>query len=132
MKLSNRPALRALAVALLMLVLVGIEACGSRTEGTSSTEGASSAEGPSAATAPTFPYWDAEELMKDPPDWFKSIEAGMTYDEVVQVVGRSGRLAEDVPHSPGTVVYQWDGPGWLTTVFFENGLVTSRHFVRAG
>jgi hypothetical protein len=133
MKPSTLAALLALAGALLLLGLVGTAACDSSTMGDPSTMRASSTEGASAVTAQTFPYdVDRAELAKNPPDYFKNIEAGMTYDEVVNVMGFDGREAKDVPHSAGTVVYQWDSGGELVTVVFENGHAVSRHFIRAG
>jgi uncharacterized lipoprotein YehR (DUF1307 family) len=53
---------------------------------------------------------------------FERVEAGMTYEEVAEILGASGRLA----HGAGnTRVYHWDvsASGGLITVIFVNDVV---------
>jgi hypothetical protein len=78
------------------------------------------------ASTDTTPY--PNNTVNEPftvPEWFWSIERGMTYDEVVGIIGDDGRLqGRDPSDPPGRESYMWNaGRGWVL-VDFDDGLVT--------
>lgn len=61
-------------------------------------------------------------------DKFAKIENGMTYDEVVSIIGSEG--SEQSTNEIGgvkTTMYEWESDGWgVPTITFQNGKVTNK------
>lgn len=61
-------------------------------------------------------------------DKFAKIENGMTYDEVVSIIGSEG--SEQSTNEIGgikTTMYEWESDGWgVATITFQNGKVTNK------
>jgi hypothetical protein len=67
---------------------------------------------------------------------FERIDDGMTYDQVVEIIGGEGVQAGgqgarevDGMRTPEIQIYTWDGAGWRradATVTFQDGLVSSK------
>lgn len=59
---------------------------------------------------------------------FAKIENGMTYDEVVSIIGSEG--SEQSTNEIGgikTTMYEWESDGWgVATITFQNGKVTNK------
>lgn len=66
-------------------------------------------------------------------DEFDSISTGMTYDEVVEVIGSEGEVLSEVDLDIGeqyeTIMYMWKGEGSLganANITFQGGKVTAK------
>lgn len=66
-------------------------------------------------------------------DEFDSISTGMTYDEVVEVIGSEGEVLSEVDLDIGeqykTIMYMWKGEGSLganANITFQDGKVTAK------
>ena len=64
---------------------------------------------------------------------FNQIASGMTYDEVVAIVGGQGQIISQTDLGLGaqyaTVIYMWEGEGFIganANVYFQGGVVTSK------
>lgn len=64
---------------------------------------------------------------------FNKISAGMTYEDVVEIIGSKGNLLSEVDLDIGsqykTSVYMWDGEGILganANIMFQNGKVVTK------
>lgn len=77
---------------------------------------------------PTPPKPEGITLAK-----FNQLREGMTYDQVVQVLGAEGTIMSENAFGQGqfrihTVMYMWDGPGFMANMncMFQNDRLMSR------
>jgi hypothetical protein len=112
MKLPSRAALRALAVALLMLALVTIAACDPQ----------SGYVGPDGISGSTTNDHDPRNGSVPVYQRLKRVHEGMTYEEVVRIMDGAP------PGSTGAVTgaFEWQDSGGVARITLENGLVTSK------
>ena len=60
---------------------------------------------------------------------FNAIQNGMTYQQVVNIIGGEGTLAGEYSYGYGKVsTYSWEGNHWGSTVTmsFDNGILNSK------
>ena len=80
---------------------------------------------------------DGQEDQQNKPtiskDEFNSISTGMTYDEVVEIIGSEGEVLSEVDLDLGeefkTIMYFWEGegfPGANANITFQGGKVTAK------
>lgn len=81
----------------------------------------------SSSTASQGAQQDKDSTKIDA-DKFAKIENGMTYDEVVSIIGSEG--SEQSTNEIGgikTTMYEWESEGWgVATITFQNGKVTNK------
>lgn len=81
----------------------------------------------SSSTASQSAQQDKDSTKIDA-DKFAKIENGMTYDEVVSIIGSEG--SEQSTNEIGgvkTTMYEWESDGWgVATITFQNGKVTNK------
>ena len=83
-------------------------------------------------TSEPAPYGDAHLMGKMTLEKYNSIETGMTYEKVCEIVGGEGVLTHEVDLGLGLayeITYQWEGAGVIganASVTFRYGKVTGK------
>lgn len=106
-----------LSIMLIFLLVATLVACG----GTTNIEGTINNEG-TPAEEKNSPKISKEE--------FDALETGMTYEEVVSIIGGEGELSSQVDVAGyETKMYMWEGEGSIganANAMFQNNSLTSK------
>lgn len=118
-KKSHKKLIIAVIVIIVLVALIGSCASGAGNKSDNSNS--------SSSTASQSTQQDKDSTKIDA-DKFAKIENGMTYDEVVSIIGSEG--SEQSTNEIGgikTTMYEWESDGWgVATITFQNGKVTNK------
>lgn len=118
-KKSHKKLIITVIVIIVLVALIG--SCASGADNKSDNSNSSS------STASQSTQQDKDSTKIDA-DKFAKIENGMTYDEVVSIIGSEG--SEQSTNEIGgikTTMYEWESDGWgVATITFQNGKVTNK------
>jgi hypothetical protein len=107
---------RGIALSVVLLMCIGLAGCNDLTPQTDTT---SEPSGTTTSTATTIDVGTAGVTLAN----FGRIQIGMSYPEVVNILGEEGTLASTTAAEPE--VYQWSGNGGKITVFFVDDKVAN-------
>lgn len=118
-KKSHKKLIIIVIVIIVLVALIGSCASGAGNKSDNSNS--------SSSTASQSTQQDKDSTKIDA-DKFAKIENGMTYDEVVSIIGSEG--SEQSTNEIGgikTTMYEWESDGWgVATITFQNGKVTNK------
>lgn len=118
-KKSHKKLIIIVIVIIVLVALIGSCASGAGNKSDNSNS--------SSSTASQGAQQDQDSTKIDA-DKFAKIENGMTYDEVVSIIGSEG--SEQSTNEIGgvkTTMYEWESDGWgVATITFQNGKVTNK------
>lgn len=118
-KKSHKKIIIIVIVIIVLVALIGSCASGAGNKSDNSNS--------SSSTASQSTQQDKDSTKIDA-DKFAKIENGMTYDEVVSIIGSEG--SEQSTNEIGgikTTMYEWESDGWgVATITFQNGKVTNK------
>lgn len=118
-KKSHKKLIITVIVIIVLVALIGSCASGAGNKSDNSNS--------SSSTASQSTQQDKDSTKIDA-DKFAKIENGMTYDEVVSIIGSEG--SEQSTNEIGgikTTMYEWESDGWgVATITFQNGKVTNK------
>lgn len=118
-KKSHKKIIIIVIVIIVLVALIGSCASGAGNKSDNSNS--------SSSTASQGAQQDKDRTKIDA-DKFAKIENGMTYDEVVSIIGSEG--SEQSTNEIGgikTTMYEWESDGWgVATITFQNGKVTNK------
>lgn len=118
-KKSHKKLIIVVIVIIVLVALIGSCASGAGNKSDNSNS--------SSSTASQGAQQDKDSTKIDA-DKFAKIENGMTYDEVVSIIGSEG--SEQSTNEIGgvkTTMYEWESDGWgVATITFQNGKVTNK------
>lgn len=118
-KKSHKKLIIVVIVIIVLVALIGSCASGAGNKSDNSNS--------SSNTASQSTQQDKDSTKIDA-DKFAKIENGMTYDEVVSIIGSEG--SEQSTNEIGgikTTMYEWESDGWgVATITFQNGKVTNK------
>lgn len=118
-KKSHKKIIIVVIVIIVLVALIGSCASGAGNKSDNSNS--------SSSTASQSTQQDKDSTKIDA-DKFAKIENGMTYDEVVSIIGSEG--SEQSTNEIGgikTTMYEWESDGWgVATITFQNGKVTNK------
>lgn len=109
---------------LIILLILGVRACSSVQDGYENAKSSSEVKATNEIeiSEKNSIYISYEE--------FVSIENGMTYNEVVQIIGSNGELlSESEFDGVNSTIFVWYGDAYSganANIYFENGVVTSK------
>lgn len=111
-------------IIIVIVIVVLVALVGSCASGAGSKSDSSSNSGGTASQSAQ----QEQDSTKIDADKFAKIENGMTYDEVVSIIGSEG--SEQSTNEIGdvkTTTYEWESDGWgVATITFQNGKVANK------
>lgn len=118
-KKSHKKIIIIVIVIIVLVALIGSCASGAGNKSDNSNS--------SSSTASQSTQQDKDSTKIDA-DKFAKIENGMTYDEVVSIIGSEGsEQSTNEIGSVKTTMYEWESDGWgVATITFQNGKVTNK------
>lgn len=118
-KKSHKKIIIIVIVIIVLVALIGLCASGAGNKSDNSNS--------SSSTASQSTQQDKDSTKIDA-DKFAKIENGMTYDEVVSIIGSEGsEQSTNEIGSVKTTMYEWESDGWgVATITFQNGKVTNK------
>lgn len=118
-KKSHKKLIIIVIVIIVLVALIGSCASGAGNKSDNSNS--------SSSTASQSTQQDKDSTKIDA-DKFAKIENGMTYDEVVSIIGSEGsEQSTNEIGSVKTTMYEWESDGWgVATITFQNGKVTNK------
>lgn len=111
-------------IIIVIVIVVLVALIGSCASGAGSKSDSSSNSGGTASQSAQ----QEQDSTKIDADKFAKIENGMSYDQVVSIIGSEG--TEQSTNEIGnvkTTMYEWESDGWgVATITFQNGKVTNK------
>lgn len=114
-------------IIIVIVIIVLVALIGSCASGAGNKPDSSNGSGNSGSTASQGAQQEKDSTKIDA-DKFAKIENGMSYDQVVSIIGSEG--TEQSTNEIGgikTTMYEWESDGWgVATITFQNGKVTNK------